>query len=314
VIIVNKHILLASALLLTVLLALPASAARKKKKADAGEPIPSEPVATNTPAESVEAETMAVEKAAETETHPVVVEEPAPAPESVEEAAPTVTEELLEPVPAAPAVKPPEQPKPSGPPPELPMYGRQGQEEAVVRALFALPINSDEWQRATGIEGQWRSWLSDRFGVALAGSYSAWSMSSGTLDLSNYNLEAPEISGSATLLAFGGSALFHPSEDNPYGLTLEAGLRYVMVDSDVVVHFRYYNRGNVDVPGAVPFDDRIVGVLGVEWQKELKPQLSAFLAGGLWYDFFAGDENWLFEELANDFTAAWVQAGLGWTF
>ena len=199
------------------------------------------------------------------------------------------------------------------PPSAVPVRGAPA--TLAVRGVVALPVTGDEWALGLGVEGQWRHWMDDGLGVALAAGWSSWRAKSGAISLPNYTLQAPELTGSAGLVSAGGSLLLRPFPRGAPGLTVELGARYVMVDSDVRVHFRYPSRGGMtDVPAPVRFDDRAVAVAGLEWEGRWSEGLKWFLAAGACYDFSSGQANWLYEDLANDFTALQALAGLGGRF
>lgn len=87
------------------------------------------------------------------------------------------------------------------------------------------------YKNTFGVEAQWREWIQFPFGVGLA----AGANYSGVKDDSDaFGVQdVGDFSGSATMLPLGGSFFYCPIEMDNWNLMLEAGLRYVVVSSDI---------------------------------------------------------------------------------
>lgn len=171
------------------------------------------------------------------------------------------------------------------------------------------------WADAMGGELTWRRWTSPVFGFAVAGGMQIWSLESADYVLNpsyNYN---PSLDGSADMLPFGVSALFRrPSEKDAFRMVLELGVRYALVSSDAKMTFDYTDkkRNHMIVDTTVDFDDRPIGLASIELGGGIGRNFEWFLSGGYQMDFGSGGENWLYEEVGNDFSGAMAGAGLRW--
>ncbi|MBN1269729.1 MAG: hypothetical protein JXB04_09090 [Kiritimatiellae bacterium] len=87
----------------------------------------------------------------------------------------------------------------------------------------------DVYDRAAGVEIQYRNWLWETYGFALSVGYEDWQAVDGKTDWGELD------GGSVTVVPFGVSLIARPLRFDTAQLTLEAGLRYAMADSDLAV-------------------------------------------------------------------------------
>ena len=209
---------------------------------------------------------------------------------------------LSEPVvPAIPELNPP--PAPGG--------GKEQEGQASFQLL--LPAESDQFSRALGGEAQWRRWMTEHFGFALAAGVQAWSVESGELELDDNHFTPAETSGDVTVYPLGASLLLRSApEEKKIRIVGEAGLRYAFVDSGAEVSFEYVDHwgANVRIEDTVPLDDRVWLTLGLRVSGPISDRWGWMLGAGYQFDLAGGDENWHHQAIANDFQAAVFSAGV----
>lgn len=174
---------------------------------------------------------------------------------------------------------------------------------------YAFP-SDDMWKSGFGVELQWRRWYDGGFGWGVAAGYESWDIESGELALHDDSAIPLDISGDATIVPIGASALYRQTAGSVDWI-LEAGLRYLFVDSGVRVHRAYTDHLGrwVEIDDTVPLDNRVAAVLALEVQGPIDDLTGWFLGAGYRIDFTSG-ENWLYEEIANDLGGAWIGAGV----
>lgn len=123
-----------------------------------------------------------------------------------------------------------------------------------------------------GLEVAFRRWFNPPFGYQLSAGYVNWQAGDG--DRVGSNLE--DFSGDALAVPFGASLLLRVL-DTP--ATLEAGLRYVLMDSEIEA-FNSDAQDWVDVD----IDDAVIGVVAVQTDWELSPHARLALDAGYQFD------------------------------
>ncbi len=192
-------------------------------------------------------------------------------------------------------------------------HEKSGADGFSVSGQMLLPADS-YWSEAVGGEIQWRHWLTEFFGFAVAGGMQSWTLKDTQYIIDPSHETHPTVTGSASITPLGASLLLRrPVSKDAFRLTAELGLRYLMISSDAVMAYSYQNMfdQHTYLETEIPFDSRMVGVAGLELGGAIGRHVELFVAGGYQMDMGGGD-NWLFEEIANDFSAVVVGAGLRW--
>lgn len=181
----------------------------------------------------------------------------------------------------------------------------------VARGQAHLPT-SEHWKHGMGGEVQWRRWYTPSWGVALVAGYQRWTVETHAFSFDEPHVLKPELDGSAGLVPAGLSVLFQtPEPSGSMRFAAELGLRYAWAVSDASVSYRFINHYGQEtlVRDTISLDDRLLLVAAVEAGRRLDGELEWLVFGGYQFDFTKG-ENWLYEELANDFGGVVVGAGL----
>lgn len=189
--------------------------------------------------------------------------------------------------------------------------------DMVVRFQGLSPAASEDWDTAAGIEAQLRLWDSERVAIALAIGFDSWEAKeefSEDDDGSSY--VAMHVSGEASLVPVGISAVYRAPLAGGLSLVMEAGVRYVFVDSAITTEVAYEDAlGSDYFVEDVEIDDAMLAVLRVGLQADLSQELS--IEGGIGYQFDVGrpNETFLGEDIGStSFKAGSAYAGLVLSF
>lgn len=187
-----------------------------------------------------------------------------------------------------------------------------------ITAQYVMPADDEDYDFGFGVEGQIRSWINDNVGLSFAFGVANWEMN---------DFEAFVSEGSTTVgVALEGAAILFPIGVSTHvrlplmdnlAITLEAGLRYVIVASDAEAGFVAIDgRGNAVYGVAdLEFDDGFIGLVGVNIEAELAPGLSLLVGGGYQFDIAKGNVKWMGEDLGeNELEAAFLRVGLSMNF
>lgn len=182
-----------------------------------------------------------------------------------------------------------------------------------VSGRMLLPADA-YWSEAIGGEIQWRHWVTEIVGFAVAGGMQSWTLKDTQYIIDPSHETHPTVTGSASITPLGASLLLRrPVSKDAFRLTAELGLRYLMVSGDAKMAYSYQNMfdQHTYLETDIEFESRMVGVASIELGGAVCRHAEWFVVGGYQMDI-AGGDNWLFEEIANDFSAAVVGAGLRW--
>lgn len=121
------------------------------------------------------------------------------------------------------------------------------------------------------------------------------------------------IDGDVTLIPLGGSILFRPVNDDKIALTIEAGVRYVIVDSQAEVEIAAVDFFGdlVAAKDTIDIDDGVVGVIGANIEGKISEQVSLLAGLGYQFDLKKGDAKWMGEDFAeNELKALLARVGI----
>lgn len=111
----------------------------------------------------------------------------------------------------------------------------------------------------------------------------------------------------------GGSILFRPVNDDKIALTIEAGLRYVIVDSQAEIEIAAADAfGNlVYAKYTIEIDNGVVGVIGANIEGKVSDQVSLLAGIGYQFDLVKGDAKFMDEDFGdNELKALLVSVGI----
>lgn len=182
--------------------------------------------------------------------------------------------------------------------------GPAGEWAGYFNVAFPGAGDYDLFDTGYGVELQYRYWVDAPWGWAAALGVSTWDAKSSSSDLGVPNLHS--FNGSATLIHLGGSGLYRILDTENVAVTLEAGVRYVIVDDDIDA--KDANRG--DARQNLDIDDGIVGLIAADADFRLNDGF--VLAFGLGYqgDLVKGDISSRDDDLKdNELQAFFVRVG-----
>jgi hypothetical protein len=151
----------------------------------------------------------------------------------------------------------------------------------VVNGWMPEAANGGLYDSSLGLEVQYRNWASDPVGWAVSLGWSDWSVpedagiATGALD--SYD-------GSISTLPLGVSGLYKLADFADWNVTLEAGLRYVLVNADITA--RELSTGDeVDVD----VGDGFLFLVGADYERNLGSDWSLVAGGGYQIDITKSD-------------------------
>ncbi len=219
-----------------------------------------------------------------------------------------VPQPVLSPPPQQPEITPPAETAP--PSPTSPASAADHEAAAWVSGHWPT---LDDWKFAVGAEAQWRRWFPSRWGFSLAVGFQRWAASAGDYTVADDHVLHPKLDGVASVVPVGASLLWRSAAPAagrvPWGI--ELGVRYAWIGSDVTVTYEYINHYGqpTRIRDTVSLDGRPLVVARVEVGGRLGVRWEWFACAGYQYDF-TRDENWLYEEIANDLGGATLGAGV----
>jgi hypothetical protein len=159
--------------------------------------------------------------------------------------------------------------------------------ELRLRPYYLLPEQDDYWDHVLGIDARYVFWTNPNMGIALSGGWAIWKAND---DVFFEDGLAAQLDGSALVMPLGASVLIRPMPaDAQFDLTLEGGLRYVVVDSNVdlaATDFYYYAEDELDI------ENGVVGVIGAEFGFPLSDAMGLSFGFGYQFDISEGDVEW----------------------
>jgi hypothetical protein len=142
----------------------------------------------------------------------------------------------------------------------------------------------DVYDNGYGTEVQYRNWYYDPIGFGLSLGVAHWKVAGTSGDLGIG--PGATLDGTVTLVPLGASVLYRFGDWDGQTLTLEAGLRYVLADSDVRIN--YANR-SCNGEDCYDISDGLIAVFAGDYERDLTEQWAFFLGGGYQDDLIRGD-------------------------
>ncbi len=187
-----------------------------------------------------------------------------------------------------------------------------------VGAIYYSPSDDESYDNGFGGEAQIRFWQNANVGFGLALGAASWQINDfEEIESDGVVAVGTSIDGDVTLIPVGGSIFFRPTINEKVSMTIEAGVRYVIVDSQIDVEIAAANAfgavaGRKD---SIEIDDGVVGVIGVNIEGHLSKQTSMFAGLGYQFDLSKGDAEYLGEDFGeNELEALLIKAGFIFPF
>ncbi|HBA83414.1 MAG TPA: hypothetical protein DCZ95_04895 [Verrucomicrobia bacterium] len=165
----------------------------------------------------------------------------------------------------------------------LPAWKPEALSEVSANFIYFFP--SQQWSgfydNMYGFEAQYRYWLSKPFGLAVAGG-----VMNANVRKDNPNLIDPAegtFTDSATMIPLGVSGLVNVFDKYDWRLNLEAGIRYVFINSDIRLNYSDGTSEGVDMENAV------VGVFMLDLDRKLTDEFALFAGAGVQVDISPGE-------------------------
>lgn len=186
--------------------------------------------------------------------------------------------------------------------------------------VYFKPSDDESYDSAFGVEGQMRFWQNEDVGFALAVGLSSWELNElGAYEEYYYGdyvvaVEAVAIDGKVLTLPIGGSVLFRPMMKENISVTIEAGIRYVLVESDAEVEYYYEDiTGYTEyIKEEIEIDNGIVGLIAVDVEGKISKDMVVFAGVGYQFDIDKGDAELSALDISaeNELEALVVRGGL----
>jgi len=144
---------------------------------------------------------------------------------------------------------------------QVPSYVEVSPDLGIAAQLYVPGVGDyDLFDMGVGAEIQFRDWINYPWGYLLSIGYGEWSTDA---DAEKPGSNLYDFTGDMEVTPFGGSVLFQVFNEDSMSLTLEAGVRYMAVDSKVKARnstFATTDRTDIDI------DDGIVGRIGATFE------------------------------------------------
>lgn len=156
-----------------------------------------------------------------------------------------------------------------------------------LRPYYLVPGEDRFWDHALGIDAQYVSWMDSHIGIGFSVGLAAWKAEDHVFVEEDF---VAQLDGSALVVPMGASVLLRPTPaDALFDLTLECGLRYVVVNSNVdfaATDFYYYLEDELDI------ENGVVGGVGAEVGFPLSDAMGLSFGVGYQFDISKGDVEW----------------------
>ena len=161
--------------------------------------------------------------------------------------------------------------------------------DLVAKLQGIAPSQSVDWNAAGGVEAQAQFWATPTRGVALTMGVQRWDAPQELLEGEDaQGAYSQWIGGDATIVPVGASLLVRHPVGQGLFLTAEAGLRYVMVESQLTVDASFEgDEGTQTLSDVIEIEDTVLGVLGLSLDGWFGDGL--MLGAGLSYQFDIGN-------------------------
>lgn len=182
------------------------------------------------------------------------------------------------------------------------------QSDAVLGFSYHDP-KEDPYNDGFLFDAMLRGWFDNGLGFGVAGGAGAYRAEETLSSYDGATLLTIKASGNVVAVPIGMSALYQvPMGDNAI-LSFDAGLRYVLVNSNADLRATIVGTGTVK--DDLDIDNAWIGVLGINYERQITDRLSWLVGGGYQFDVSEGEVEWMGIDLGdNELESVFVRLGL----
>lgn len=177
----------------------------------------------------------------------------------------------------------------------------------------------DNWESAYGLDIELVNWSSPAVGFAAVVGVSQWNARE--VELADYYSDsgtsvAAIINGNASVFPVGLSILLRPIFSHAAEVTMEAGARYAMVNSDVSARYEIRDAsGTTHGEDLIDIEDGFYGLLALDMAFPLSPYAKISLGAGYQFDISSGSAHFNDTDIGDsEFQASIVRIGFNAKF
>ncbi|MGQ9662667.1 MAG: hypothetical protein ACUVWX_10090 [Kiritimatiellia bacterium] len=189
--------------------------------------------------------------------------------------------------------------------------------EVTVQGQALLPGRDEDWASAGGFDAQLRFWQTENMGIALVVGAASWkAVAEYSESDDGETAVATSIDGSAHLLPVGLSLLYREETGQTATIMLEAGIRYVLCDSEVRVKAAYATDETSGLRhGTIEIGNTLLAVLGLGFDIVLSKSIGLLVGIHYQFDLLKPEERLWGQSLGStSFDAAAASIGLRLSF
>jgi hypothetical protein len=189
--------------------------------------------------------------------------------------------------------------------------------EVMWRLSGLLPGDLDDWSAASRLEVQARFWSAGGIGTALSVGVGSWQAVSEFVEEDNeYGYMATSVYGSMTTIPIGISALYRCELSRGVSVVFEAGVRYVLAQSNIQSEISYDDGVESGyLSGTIVTEDSFQGVAGISVQSVVSPGINVECGFGYQFDILEPHEIFMGDDIgATSMRAVSVNIGCSWEF
>ena len=200
--------------------------------------------------------------------------------------------------------------------------------EFMISGDFVVPGQDDDWDKGFGATARLAFWQNSTLGYALVIGAQKWDVNDEIYSGGQYMGYgigygyAVGLEGDATMIPLGASGLYNINISPTTSLTLEGGLRYVIINSNVkyiqaeALVDSYGNRRTSSRSYDLEYDNGILGVINAYFNMEISKGFRLFAGGGYQFDLVKGkvEASGIKLNYENELKAFQASAGVAWDF
>jgi hypothetical protein len=171
------------------------------------------------------------------------------------------------------------------------------------------PSDDDNWDKGgVGFDVQAVFWLPNKIGIAASLGRTSWDAND---DVETVDAVSGALDGDADLTYIGVSAVHDWALQGQWSFRGEAGIRYVMVDSNVDI---YYVNSSGSATEELDIDNGVTGVLAGDALLKVNENVTLFGGAGVQFDLVKGDASAFGDDNESSLGSVFIRAGAQFHF